>query len=220
MALAGALCLAVHAVSGFTNRSLRGLVAGLLGRDYSYLAGPAGGATIRSDPCSARARACVAGGLPTAARLPISARRRECQPQRRLTSRGRRRLAVCARGPRRRAGRAYAARPERFGRPRRPSLPSAAWINRPDPPITAVRAETPHLDGPREGVPPWLPLPRSAGPGQGRTGTGRPAGTAAQRRPLTGDGSPSAMRQMAAAWPPYLESVDLVSSMARVSHRR
>jgi hypothetical protein len=34
MALAGALCLMVHAVSGFTNRSLRGLVAGLLGADY------------------------------------------------------------------------------------------------------------------------------------------------------------------------------------------
>lgn len=35
MALAGALCLMVHAVAGFTNRSLRGLVAGLLGADYS-----------------------------------------------------------------------------------------------------------------------------------------------------------------------------------------
>ncbi len=35
MALAGALCMVVHAVSGFTNRSLRGLVAGLLGRDYT-----------------------------------------------------------------------------------------------------------------------------------------------------------------------------------------
>ena len=35
MALAGALCCVVHAVSGFTNHSLRGLVAGLLGRDYS-----------------------------------------------------------------------------------------------------------------------------------------------------------------------------------------
>lgn len=35
MALAGALCLTVHAVTGFTNASLRGLVAGLLGRDYS-----------------------------------------------------------------------------------------------------------------------------------------------------------------------------------------
>ena len=34
MALAGALCLMVHAVTGFTNASLRGLVAGLLGRDY------------------------------------------------------------------------------------------------------------------------------------------------------------------------------------------
>jgi hypothetical protein len=32
---AGALCLTVHAVTGFTNASLRGLVAGLLGRDYS-----------------------------------------------------------------------------------------------------------------------------------------------------------------------------------------
>jgi hypothetical protein len=35
MALAGALCMVVHAVTGFTNRSLRGLVAGLLGRDYT-----------------------------------------------------------------------------------------------------------------------------------------------------------------------------------------
>jgi hypothetical protein len=35
MALAGALCLMVHAVSGFTNASLRGRVAELLGRDYS-----------------------------------------------------------------------------------------------------------------------------------------------------------------------------------------
>ena len=35
MALAGALCLVVHAVTGFTNKSLRGLVAGLLGTDYS-----------------------------------------------------------------------------------------------------------------------------------------------------------------------------------------
>ena len=35
MALAGALCLVVHAVTGFTNKSLRGHVAGLLGRDYS-----------------------------------------------------------------------------------------------------------------------------------------------------------------------------------------
>jgi hypothetical protein len=34
-ALAGALCLMVHAVTGFTNKSLRGLVAGLLGSDYS-----------------------------------------------------------------------------------------------------------------------------------------------------------------------------------------
>lgn len=34
MALAGALCCFVHAVAGFTNQSLRGLVAGLLGRDY------------------------------------------------------------------------------------------------------------------------------------------------------------------------------------------
>ena len=31
MALTGALCLVVHAVTGFTNKSLRGLVAGLLG---------------------------------------------------------------------------------------------------------------------------------------------------------------------------------------------
>ena len=35
MALAGALCCVVHAVTGLTNRSLRGLVAGLLGTDYS-----------------------------------------------------------------------------------------------------------------------------------------------------------------------------------------
>ncbi len=35
MALAGALCCAVHAVTGFTNHSLRGLVAGLLGTHYS-----------------------------------------------------------------------------------------------------------------------------------------------------------------------------------------
>ena len=35
MALAGALCVMVHAVNGFTNKSLRGLVAGLLGSDYS-----------------------------------------------------------------------------------------------------------------------------------------------------------------------------------------
>jgi hypothetical protein len=30
MALAGSLCLVVHAVTGFTNKSLRGQVAGLL----------------------------------------------------------------------------------------------------------------------------------------------------------------------------------------------
>ena len=35
MALAGALCVMVHAVTGFTNKSLRGLVAGLLGADYT-----------------------------------------------------------------------------------------------------------------------------------------------------------------------------------------
>ena len=35
MALAGALCMSVHAVAGFTNKSLRSLVAGLLGTDYS-----------------------------------------------------------------------------------------------------------------------------------------------------------------------------------------
>ena len=35
MALAGALCCVIHAVTGFTNHSLRGLVAGLLGTDYS-----------------------------------------------------------------------------------------------------------------------------------------------------------------------------------------
>jgi hypothetical protein len=35
MALAGALCQVVHAVTGLSNRSLRGLVAGLLGSDYT-----------------------------------------------------------------------------------------------------------------------------------------------------------------------------------------
>ena len=35
MALTGALCCVVHAVTGFTNKSLRGLVAGLLDHDYS-----------------------------------------------------------------------------------------------------------------------------------------------------------------------------------------
>jgi hypothetical protein len=35
MALTGALTVFVHAVAGFTNKSLRGLVAGLLGRDYT-----------------------------------------------------------------------------------------------------------------------------------------------------------------------------------------
>ena len=35
MALAGALSVMVHAVSGFTNKSLRSLVAGLLGTDYT-----------------------------------------------------------------------------------------------------------------------------------------------------------------------------------------
>jgi predicted MarR family transcription regulator len=35
MALAGALCSLVPAVTGITNKSLRGLVAGLLGTDYS-----------------------------------------------------------------------------------------------------------------------------------------------------------------------------------------
>jgi hypothetical protein len=35
MALAGALSVVVHAVSGFTNKSLRSLVAGLLGTDYA-----------------------------------------------------------------------------------------------------------------------------------------------------------------------------------------
>jgi hypothetical protein len=34
MALAGALCAAVHTIAGFTNRSLRARVAGLLGEDY------------------------------------------------------------------------------------------------------------------------------------------------------------------------------------------
>ena len=35
MALAGALCCVIHAVTGFNNKSLRGLVAGLLGTDYN-----------------------------------------------------------------------------------------------------------------------------------------------------------------------------------------
>jgi hypothetical protein len=35
MALTGALCCVIHAVTGFTNQSLRGLVAGLLGHPYS-----------------------------------------------------------------------------------------------------------------------------------------------------------------------------------------
>jgi hypothetical protein len=35
MALAGALCAAIHTVAGFTNRSLRARVAGHLGQDYS-----------------------------------------------------------------------------------------------------------------------------------------------------------------------------------------
>jgi hypothetical protein len=35
MALVGSLCCIVHTVTGFTNKSLRGLVAGLLGEDYS-----------------------------------------------------------------------------------------------------------------------------------------------------------------------------------------
>jgi hypothetical protein len=35
MAVAGALCLIVHAVSGFTNQSLRRLVAELLAVDYT-----------------------------------------------------------------------------------------------------------------------------------------------------------------------------------------
>src|SRR5207244_10213856 len=34
-ALAGALCHVLHAVTGFTNKSLRGLVAGHLGQDYN-----------------------------------------------------------------------------------------------------------------------------------------------------------------------------------------
>jgi hypothetical protein len=35
MALAGALCTLLHAVTGFSNKSLRGQIAGLLGREYS-----------------------------------------------------------------------------------------------------------------------------------------------------------------------------------------
>jgi predicted MarR family transcription regulator len=35
MALTGALCCVIHAVTGFTNKSLRGLVAGLLDIDYN-----------------------------------------------------------------------------------------------------------------------------------------------------------------------------------------
>jgi hypothetical protein len=34
-ALAGALCTTLHAVTGFSNKSLRGHVAGLLGHDYT-----------------------------------------------------------------------------------------------------------------------------------------------------------------------------------------
>jgi hypothetical protein len=36
MALAGALHLVLNAVTGFTNKSLRGHVAGLLGQDYTH----------------------------------------------------------------------------------------------------------------------------------------------------------------------------------------
>ena len=35
MTVSGSLCLVVHAVTGFTNKSLRGQVAGLLGNGYS-----------------------------------------------------------------------------------------------------------------------------------------------------------------------------------------
>ena len=35
MALVGALCIAINAVAGFTNRSLRAQVAGLLGNAYT-----------------------------------------------------------------------------------------------------------------------------------------------------------------------------------------
>jgi hypothetical protein len=35
MALADALCVQLHAVAGFTNKSLRSLVAGLLGTSYT-----------------------------------------------------------------------------------------------------------------------------------------------------------------------------------------
>ena len=35
MALAGALCTLLHAVTGFSNKSLRGHVAGLLGHEYT-----------------------------------------------------------------------------------------------------------------------------------------------------------------------------------------
>jgi hypothetical protein len=35
MALAGALAVFIHAVAGFTNKSRRGLVAGLLGDEYT-----------------------------------------------------------------------------------------------------------------------------------------------------------------------------------------
>ena len=35
MALAGSLCCVIHTVTGFTNKSLRGPVAGLLGHDYN-----------------------------------------------------------------------------------------------------------------------------------------------------------------------------------------
>ena len=45
MALVGALCIAINAVAGFTNRSLRAQVAGLLGNPYT--ASQRGGAATK-----------------------------------------------------------------------------------------------------------------------------------------------------------------------------
>src|SRR4029453_6706085 len=57
MALAGALCAMVHAVSGFTNKSLRNLVAGLLGADDTQRTNalrPSSPAPARVHPPTAR----------------------------------------------------------------------------------------------------------------------------------------------------------------------
>ena len=55
MALVGALCIAINAVAGFTNRSLRAQVAGLLGTPYTRVADdlrPASPSTQRPDPAA------------------------------------------------------------------------------------------------------------------------------------------------------------------------